>query len=1322
MQRIGVIVAGMHRSGTSALTRMLGSLGCHLPKTLLEPNEYNALGYWESSEISELNDAILKSAGSSWDDWEAFHQGWYASLVADEFRDHARAVLENEFGDSRLFVLKDPRVCRLLEFWIDALKDIAAAPVIAVTIRNPLEVAASLHHRDMIDPSIGLLLWLRHVLDAEATSRDSRRVFVRYEDLLANWAETGVRLGRELGVIWPKDSSSSEMEIESYLTPSQRHHARDDDAIFHSPSVSRWVKESFKIVDRWTRGDVRESDGPELDSIRSAFDEAGAVFVRPIVGGMRAAQNNKVLQTEIVNLNDAIVGREKHIGDLDQAVADRDSDVSSLNRVLAAKDSQIESLNQAIADRDVRLDAINHAIADRDGQISTLNRAVAERDGQVNALNIAVADRDSAIAERDGQLEALNTAVAERDSAIAERDGQLEALNTAVAERDSAIAERDGQLEALNTAVAERDSAIAERDGQLEALNTAVAERDSAIAERDGQLEALNIAVAERDSGIAERDGQLEALNIAVAERDSGIAERDGQLEALNIAVAERDSGIAERDGQLEALNIAVAERDSGIAERDGQLEALNIAVAERDSGIAERDGQLEALNLAVAERDSAIAERDGQLEALNIAVAERDSGIAERDGQLEALNIAVAERDSAIAERDGQLEALNLAVAERDSGIAERDGQLEALNTAVAERDSGIAERDGQLEALNIAVAERDSGIAERDGQLEALNLAVAERDSGIAERDGQLEALNTAVAERDSGIAERDGQLEALNIAVAERDSGIAERDGQLEALNLAVAERDGQIDDFRASTSWRITKPLRVLKPILVDVVRAPHRLLGRAAVGTLRIAWLLVPLGRSPKQRIRMSLLRTRFFRRFDRAPEQIPIRTYTSSGRVDLANGNYEAHKNQGHIPILFDPTYYLACNEDIREADIDPLVHYLEYGAAEGRLPIDIEPDEIDPMIRDLHRLDMNANEAFAFDATFYRALYPDLASLPDDKLADHYRRHGQGESRSSSFAEFALEICENPREIPLDFNPAEYIDLYVDLKSFAEKSPLEALRHYMCHGRWEPRLHTLRGDGATNAADTSSADLELPAELTSSARPLCVLAHVYYPELWDELSEYLSNLPEETWDLYVNLVDTSFSQGLIMRIRETFPSARIYISENVGRDIGGFCQLLRNLRMEDYRLFCLVHTKKSPHMGKGEVQLWRRKLLTPLMGTRERAVENIKLMLMHDEIGLIGSLQCRYTELNDNPQKYFELLNRLGVSEESSDVEFLSGTMMFVRREVLQRVAEVASDIPFENGEDKSLAFHRDGQWAHAVERAFGAVVRDMNYRFEWR
>ena len=75
-----------------------------------------------------------------------------------------------------------------------------------------------------------------------------------------------------------------------------------------------------------------------------------------------------------------------------------------------------------------------------------------------------------------------------------------------------------------------------------------------------------------------------------------------------------------------------------------------------------------------------------------------------------------------------------------------------------------------------------------------------------------------------------------------------------------------------------------------------------------------------------------------------------------------------------------------------------------------------------------------------------------------------------------------------------------------------------------------------------------------------------------------------------------------------------------------------------------------------------------------------------------------------------------------LDVKPESRDVEFVSGTMMYLRREVLQRIFETCKDLPFEGGDDTPLGFHLDAQWAHAIERVIGNVVRDMNYRFEWR
>ena len=74
-RKTAILVAGMHRSGTSAVSRILNLLGCALPKTLSSAGPDNPSGFRESMAIKDLNDAILASAGSAWDDWEYFVDG-----------------------------------------------------------------------------------------------------------------------------------------------------------------------------------------------------------------------------------------------------------------------------------------------------------------------------------------------------------------------------------------------------------------------------------------------------------------------------------------------------------------------------------------------------------------------------------------------------------------------------------------------------------------------------------------------------------------------------------------------------------------------------------------------------------------------------------------------------------------------------------------------------------------------------------------------------------------------------------------------------------------------------------------------------------------------------------------------------------------------------------------------------------------------------------------------------------------------------------------------------------------------------------------------
>src|SRR6516225_2492198 len=78
-RRVCVMVLGMHRSGTSALSRMLNLLGCDLPKTLMGPSKGNEAGHWESRAIADFNDRLLESAGSDWHDWTAINPGWFSS-------------------------------------------------------------------------------------------------------------------------------------------------------------------------------------------------------------------------------------------------------------------------------------------------------------------------------------------------------------------------------------------------------------------------------------------------------------------------------------------------------------------------------------------------------------------------------------------------------------------------------------------------------------------------------------------------------------------------------------------------------------------------------------------------------------------------------------------------------------------------------------------------------------------------------------------------------------------------------------------------------------------------------------------------------------------------------------------------------------------------------------------------------------------------------------------------------------------------------------------------------------------------------------------
>lgn len=185
----GVLVVGMHRSGTSLATRLLTSFGLSSgrPGGLTEPDEWNPAGYWEQRSLTRFNEELFRRLGGSWSVPPTFARGWVDRM--DDSIAEGRALFDERFPDSP-WVWKDPRNCLLLPFWQRVW---ASQPPVVFLYRDPMAVSASLQEREGISRRNGLALWAHYTLTALANLAGHPVLVTSFDELVghpARWLES----------------------------------------------------------------------------------------------------------------------------------------------------------------------------------------------------------------------------------------------------------------------------------------------------------------------------------------------------------------------------------------------------------------------------------------------------------------------------------------------------------------------------------------------------------------------------------------------------------------------------------------------------------------------------------------------------------------------------------------------------------------------------------------------------------------------------------------------------------------------------------------------------------------------------------------------------------------------------------------------------------------------------------------------------------------------------------------------------------------------------------------------------------------------------
>lgn len=181
-----LIVLGMHRSGTSAITRGLRVMGVELGNRLIPPIEgNNDKGFWEDIDLNAFDNEILAELGQSWFSLTPIDEADIALLKKRGYFLRAVELLGAKIGDAEVFGFKDPRVAKLLPFWREVFAHCELDVSYVIALRHLLSVAQSLVKRDAMDSEQSYLLWLGHIIPALVQSAGKPRIVTDYDQIMA---------------------------------------------------------------------------------------------------------------------------------------------------------------------------------------------------------------------------------------------------------------------------------------------------------------------------------------------------------------------------------------------------------------------------------------------------------------------------------------------------------------------------------------------------------------------------------------------------------------------------------------------------------------------------------------------------------------------------------------------------------------------------------------------------------------------------------------------------------------------------------------------------------------------------------------------------------------------------------------------------------------------------------------------------------------------------------------------------------------------------------------------------------------------------------
>lgn len=373
-KQTALLVLGMHRSGTSALTGVLSHLDIYLGNELMDADFGNTKGYFENSKLYKMNESLLSQIGSSWSD--VFYNEKKLSKI--ENIDALKELLVQEFEYANIFAIKDPRLAYLFPLYKKVLDELDIEIKIILPYRNPIEVANSLHKRDKMVLEKGMLLWAYNFLLSEEFSRGYPRVFVSFDELIANNQKVVEEISSRLELDLAQKYSQNKSKIDTFLEPNLKHHNISVENL--SENTPKILKDLLALQDRLNTDELIEQFDAlreELFSYQKLFYNTG--IAHTLKAGKRAEQDLQLHKSELAQKSKTCLA-------LDKSLRAKEGELEQSKELIKAKEGELEQSKELFDTKQKELEQKKSECKMLRNSLQMKQRVLDEKMKQIDAL------------------------------------------------------------------------------------------------------------------------------------------------------------------------------------------------------------------------------------------------------------------------------------------------------------------------------------------------------------------------------------------------------------------------------------------------------------------------------------------------------------------------------------------------------------------------------------------------------------------------------------------------------------------------------------------------------------------------------------------------------------------------------------------------------------------------------------------------------------------------------------------------------------------------------------------------------------------------